>query len=176
MCLSHCREVTKLLHRVAGVEGNKGWFLWSELQSTSSISQPATGPAVFVSKGQAAAAEVQPDSSLMQAAASSPASTGHAAKLLAAAASPSGGQKQRRGYVDLVLMNRATRCGLMAWELKRPSAIPLAQQHAPDAVACWHARSGDAPPCARMPDRWGAFGSCWYSHQGQAFNLSPGSQ
>lgn len=156
-CLSLCREVTKLLHRVAGVEDNKGLFVWSELQSTSSISQPATGPAVSVSEGQAATAEAQPDSPLMQAAASRPAATGDAAKLLAAAATPSGGQKQRRGYVDLVLMNRATQRKLMAWELKRPSVIPVAQQHAPDAVACWKVRSGDAPPCTSMPDQWGTF-------------------
>ena len=163
-----------MLHRVAG-EGIEGRFLWSALESTSSISQPATGPAanIAVSEGQAAAAEAQPDSPLMQAAASRPAATSDAAKLLAAAASPSGGQKQPRGYVDLVLLNRATERRLMAWELKRPSVIPVAQQGAPDAVACWMVRSGDALPCTSMPDRWG---SCWCSHQGQAFNLSPGSQ
>ena len=76
----------------------------------------------------------------------------------------------------MVLMNKTTKRKLMAWELKRPSVIPVAQQHAPDAVDCWKARTGDAPPCTSMPDRWGTFGGCRRSHQRQAFNLSPGSQ
>ena len=152
-CLSLCRGVTNLLHRVAGVE-DEGRYLWTLLQATTSISQPATGPTVSVSKGQVAAAEAQPDSPLMQAAASRPAATSDAARCNAAAATPSGGQKQRRGFVDVGLEDGVTQRKLMAWELKRPSVIPVAQQGAPDAVACWDIRSGDAPPCTSMLDRW----------------------
>ena len=175
-CTSLCSAVTQLLHRVAGVQDSQGWFLWSAQQPTSSISQPAPGPALLVSEGQAAAAEAQPDSPQMQAAARSPASTAHAGNIHAAAGTSSGAQTQHRGCVDLVLYNRATQRMLRAWELKRPAVIPVAQQHAPDSVACWRARSGDPPPCTGRPDRWGTSGSCWCSHKGQAFNLSPGSQ
>ena len=143
--MSFCREVTKLLHRVAGFDAVNGWFLWSELQSTSSISQPAPGRVVSVSQGQAAAAKAQPDSPQMQAAS---AATGHPAKLLAAAGTSSGGQ-------NMVLLHKATQRKLMVWELKCPSMIPVAQQHVPDAVACWKVCSGDAPPCTGMPDQWG---------------------
>ena len=174
-CVSLCRGVMNTLHRAAGV-GDEGRYLWSWLEATSSISQPAIGPTVSVSEGQAAAAEAQPDSPLMQAAASRPTAISDAAKRLAAAATPSGGKKQRRGFADAVLQDAVSQCKLMAWELKRPSVIPVAQQRAPDAVACWDVRSGDAPPCASIPDRWGTFGGCWCSHQGQAFKSSPGSQ
>ena len=138
-----------MLHEVAGV-GNEGRFLWSALESTASMAQPAPRPVVSVSAGQAAAAEAQPDSPL-QAVVSMPAAASDATKRVAAAATPSGGQKQRRGFVDVALQDAVTQRNLMAWELKRPSVIPVAQQHAPDAVACWDVRSGDAPPCTSMP-------------------------
>ena len=154
------------LHRVAGVGDLEGLFLWNELEYSPSISQPATGPVVSLTEGQDA--QARPDSRLMQAAACGPAATGGPAKLLAAAAAPSGGQKQHRGYVDLLLIARATQRKLMVWELKRPSVIPVAQQGAPDAVDCWKVSSGDAPHCTSMPDRWG---SCWSSHQRQALDL-----
>ena len=78
--------------------------------------------------------------------------------------------------MDVVLQDGVTQRKLMAWELKRPSMIPVAQQRAPEAVVRWDVRSGDALPCTSMPDQWGTFSSCWCSHQGQAFNSSPGSQ